>query len=462
MWWARRFQHGRLILRENPYGQRRTDAAVALSLAYGAFPYVILAAYIGVLLAGNLGEISAMSPWGSVLQILTLVCVALLIRETMNRRAAEHDLALTTEFAGAGVWSWRRAHSRLRLSSDACRVLGQSGRPPVQTLPEFLQLFRPEDRADLETRLPNAMRDGAQVDVEARLQSRGNTPRWVRIRAKPSGKRLSSDYVGLITDISSQKVQEFQVTQMHDELARCMRSEIIGGLSGALVHELKQPLAAILSNAQAAERMLRRSPIDVTELTHTIRDIIEDDGRAGDIIMHLRSLIRNDDKVWDVWDVNDIVSDALKILKGFLGQRQIRVVFNIGTGPLNIRGNRVQLQQVILNLVINAAEAMNDGRSARRSITMKTYNSGGVVTVSIKDCGAGIPEEIYGRIFDPFFTTKAQGLGLGLSICRSIVSSHRGWLEAISEKDRGTTFMVTLPVAQEESACQKKKTRLSS
>jgi C4-dicarboxylate-specific signal transduction histidine kinase len=266
----------------------------------------------------------------------------------------------------------------------------------------------------------------------------------------------------VIANISNQKVQEVQVTQMHDELTRSMRSEIIGGLSGALVHELKQPLAAILSNAQAAERMLRRAPVDVTELTHTIRDIIDDDSRAGDIIMHLRALFRNDDKAWDVFDINDVVSDALKILQGFLRQRQIRVAFNHGVGPLNIRGNRVQLQQVILNLVINAAEAMNDGRSARRSITVRTYVTRDVIAVSVKDSGPGIPEEIQGRIFDPFFTTKAQGLGLGLSICRSIVSAHRGWLESLSEKDRGTTFIVTLPAAQEEPECQKKKTRLSS
>ena len=408
------------------------------------------------LVTGNLEQVSSTFSWASVLQILTLICVLLLIKESSARRSVQHDIALLAEFTNAGIWRWRPTRNRLCLSAGARRVLGQSAAVPVHTLADFLQLFRTEDRPDVDKRLPKAMDYGLEIDVEARLQSSGAATRWLRIRAKPAAGAFSPECVGVIADISSQKVQEVHVTQMHEELTRSMRSEIIGGLSGALVHELKQPLAAILSNAQAAERMLRRAPIDITELTHTIKDIIDDDSRAGDIIMHLRALFRSDDKVWDVFDVNDIVSDALKILQGFLRQRQIRIAFNHGVGPLNIRGNRVQLQQVILNLVINAAEAMNDGRSARRSITVSTYNSRGVIAVSVKDCGPGIPEEINARIFDPFFTTKAQGLGLGLSICRSIVSAHRGCLEALSEKDRGTTFIVTLPVAQEEPECQTK------
>jgi C4-dicarboxylate-specific signal transduction histidine kinase len=463
MWWARKYHHGRLILSKTPYEQGLEDAAFALRMAYYAFPYVIVAAYIIMFFTGDLADISSTSPWALILQILSLLCVLLLIREAASRRAAENELAVISEFADAGVWRWQPARNRLRLSTDARRVLGQSGATPVRTLAAFLQVFRPEDRPDVERGFVNAIRHGAQVDVEAQLQcTKGGTPRWLRIRAEAAESNFFHQSIGILTDVSTHKLQESKIEQMHDELARCMRSDIIGGLSGALVHELKQPLSAILSNAQAAERMLRRSPIDVTELTHTIKDIIDDDSRAGDVITHLRSLLRNDDKVWKICDINDVVSDSLKILNGFLNQRQIRIAFNSGTGSLNIRGNRVQLQQVILNLVINAAEAMNDGRSVRRSITITTYNSRGVVAVSVKDCGLGIPKEIHGRIFDPFFTTKAQGLGLGLSICRSIVSAHRGWLEAISEKDRGTTFIVTLPVAQEESECQTQRTRLSS
>jgi signal transduction histidine kinase len=396
---------------------------------------------------GNLAG-TASSAWVSALQIIGVAAIALLIRESGRRRAAEHELGLIVDFVGVGVWRWEPKRNRLHLTPVAGKLLRGSRTRSIEKLADFLQVFRPEDRQDLERLISNAAECGAGFDIEARIQLGGNTDRWVRIGAKPAGGPLSPECVGVLTDISAQKIQEFQSQQMHDELARSIREENIGGLSGALVHELKQPLAAILTNAQAAERMLRRSPIDITELTQTVRDIIHDDSRAGDVIMHLRSLFRNDDKVWEVWNISEIVSDALKVLNRSLSQRQARIVVNIASEPLNVRGNRVQLQQVIMNLVVNAVEAMNEDGIVDPTITIETYKHGGVAVVAVKDNGAGIPEDVLSRIFDPFFTTKAQGLGLGLSICRSIVSAHRGWLEAISEKDRGATFFVNLPMAQ--------------
>jgi len=457
MLWGRKFHNSGVILNSRLHNAEDKRTTFALRVAYHAFPYAILAAYIGLLLAGDLGGISSQTPWARILEILSVVALVFLIWESRSRRTAEHELALVADFVDAGIWRWQATRDRFRLSSGASRILGQPPTGSVQTFAEFLQIFRFEDRKLLEARLPNATQRGVEVDVEARLQSGGNTPRWVRIRARPVRYSLFSECVGVVTDISVQKIQEFQLKQSHDELARSIRGDIIGGLSGALVHELKQPLAAILSNAQAAEQMLLRSPIDITELTHTIRDIIDDDSRAGDVILHLRSLFRNDDKVWDIWDLNDIVSDALKVLNRLISQSQIRIAVNTASAPLNIRGNRIQLQQVIVNLVTNAVEAMSGCSPERQSITIETYRNSSGVAVSVKDTGMGVPEDIQSRIFDPFFTTKAQGLGLGLSICRSIVSSHSGRLEVISETGRGATFVVNLPTAQENFDEQRRK-----
>jgi two-component system sensor kinase FixL len=348
------------------------------------------------------------------------------------------------------------------LSPSACSLLGARATTSVQTLTDFLQNFCPGDRQELGVRIPGALKRGEDVDVEARVDSSGIAPQWVRIRAKPAGHALFPKWVGSISDISAQKLQELQLKQMHDELAGCMRTEIIGGLSGTLVHELKQPLAAILSNAQAAERMLRRSPLNVEELTEVVKDIIDDDSRAADIIVHLRSLFRNDGKHWDVCNINKIVQDAIKVLNRFQDQGQTRIAFKFDSEPLNVRGNRIQLQQVILNLVINAIESMSESNSAGQSVTIETHKNGNAVKVSVEDWGTGVPEEIQSRIFDPSFTTKTQGLGLGLSICRSIMSAHGGWIELLSAKDRGATFVVTLPLAQEDTECQDKKTQPSS
>lgn len=449
MWWASKFHHKDIWgLSDKPSLSVKEEATFASYLADYAFSYIVLALYIGFLLTGNFGAISLQAPWAPVLEFLGISAIVLLIREIGRRRAVEYELSVVTQFVGAGVWRWEPKRNRLRLSSAADKLMGRGGNASIETLSEFLQNFCSEDRNDLERRILNAAESDAGFDAEARIQSHGKTPRWVRVQAEAVREHSLPNGVGVITDISAQKRHESQINQMHDELARCVRGEVIGGLSGALVHELKQPLAAILSNAQAAERMLRRSPIDITELTQTIQDIIADDSRAGDVIIHLRSLFRNDDKVWDIWNINDIVSEALKVLNWSLEQRQTKLIFNGASEPLNVRGNRVQLQQVILNLVVNAAEAMSEKLSGERLVKIETYRDGGVVIVAVKDSGSGVPEEIQGRIFDPFFTTKAQGLGLGLSICRSIVSAHRGWLEVTSERDHGATFVVNLPMAQ--------------
>src|ERR1051326_372964 len=449
MWWARKFHHKDLwgLSEKRGISIKEESAFVSYVADYG-FAYVVLALYLGFLLKGNLAEISLEAPWTSALEILGGAGLALLIREIGRRGAAENEAFLIAQFSGAGLWRWEPKRNRLHLSSAADTLLGNGGNAAVAPLSDFLQNFYSEDRKDLERRILNAAESDVGLDAEARIHWRGDTARWVRIRAKPARNGSSARCVGVITDIGTQKRQESQIKQMHDELAHCARGEVIGGLSGALVHELKQPLAAILSNAQAAERMLLRSPIDITELTQTIQDIIADDSRAGDVIVHLRSLFRNDDKVWDTWNINDVVSDAMKALNWSLEQRQTRIGFKSASEPLKVRGNRVQLQQVILNLVVNAAEAMSEKPSEERFINVETYTDGGVVMVAVKDSGIGVPEEIQGRIFDPFFTTKSQGLGLGLSICRSIVSAHRGWLEAISDKDRGATFVVNLPMVQ--------------
>jgi C4-dicarboxylate-specific signal transduction histidine kinase len=272
----------------------------------------------------------------------------------------------------------------------------------------------------------------------------------------------NGECMGILVDVSEREHIREDGEALRRQLTHCMRGEVLGGLSGVLAHELKQPLTAILSNAQAAERMLKRSPIDLVELSETIQDIIKDDSRAGAVIQHLRSLFNGDDKHWSIVNVNQIVQDVLKIINGALFQKNINLSLRLSEAPVFVRGNRIQLQQLILNLVLNASEAMRENDSHKKLEIITLNDTAGDAIISITDSGPGVPKEIRDHIFDPFVTTKTQGLGLGLSICRAIVVAHGGRISATNGQDRGTTFSVALPVAEPGAKWLKVKVQSSS
>ncbi len=218
-------------------------------------------------------------------------------------------------------------------------------------------------------------------------------------------------------------------------------------MSGALAHELNQPLTAILSNAQAAQRFLKRDPIDLAEMQAILNDIIDDDKRAGEVIQRLRALLKRGEAQFQMINVNEVVAETLKLAQGDLIARNVSVSTRLAHGIASVRGDRIQLQQVLLNLVINAADAMSANPQGERRLTIATAaDIAGQVRVSVVDQGHGIPEDRLCRLFEPFFTTKEHGLGLGLSISRTIVAAHSGRLWAENNLGRGAALHLTLPV----------------
>jgi signal transduction histidine kinase len=411
--------------------------------------------------------------WAQGLYVLNIVALLLVIREGSRRRdaeatlrTAETDVALAESLAQLGIWNWEANTDQFHLNGAGRRLLATGPAIPVWALTDFVNAFWPDHHLDLERKFIQAVRTGTSFSIEARIMGKSGTNRWVQIQgyaSKPKSPSAAVKCAGVLIDITERKTMELEVEAMRRELTHCMRAEILGGLSGALAHELKQPLTAILSNAQAAERMLKRDPIDVTELGNTIRDIIEDDSRAGAVIMHLRSLFKNDDQDRADLDLNEVVREALKIVNGTLAQKNVELQVKLKPEQVPIRGNRIQLQQVILNLSLNAAEAMNEnGTIPKRLVVATGYEGGEFASLSLSDSGPGVPDEIQTRMYDPFFTTKTRGLGLGLSICRSIVAAHGGRLNAVNDRKRGATFLVHLPVEQERAAWQKKKAQLST
>ena len=254
-------------------------------------------------------------------------------------------------------------------------------------------------------------------------------------------------------DVTDLKSAAREVEQRRQEVTHLTRVAILGELSGALAHELNQPLTAILSNAQAAQRLLARSATDRALLEEILADIVADDLRAGEVITRLRTLLKKDEVRFAPLALGAVVTEVLALARSELIERHVAVATRLAPALPTVMGDRVQLQQVILNLVLNACEAMVNSKPAARKLTVSTEQDGeGRVLVSIADSGDGIPAGAVERLFEPFFTTKPQGLGLGLSICRSIITAHGGRLWADNNIDQGATFIVALPALSGEAS----------
>jgi C4-dicarboxylate-specific signal transduction histidine kinase len=276
--------------------------------------------------------------------------------------------------------------------------------------------------------------------------------RWIASRGEIdlNGHGKPVRVLGISMDITRRKVSELEALQQRHELAHLSRVTMLGELSGSMAHELNQPLTAILSNAQAAQRFLAQDNIDIKEVSEILADIVDQDHRAGEVIRRLRLLLKEGEVQQLPLDVNDVLEEGFKLIRSDLVNKGVALVPGLAQSLPIVLGDRVQLQQVLLNLVMNACDAMIDNASADRRVAVSTKLSNGQgVLCSVSDFGSGIPAEKLEQVFEPFFTTKSHGLGLGLSVCRSIIEAHGGKLWASNNSLRGTTFQFTLPVTVE-------------
>ena len=252
--------------------------------------------------------------------------------------------------------------------------------------------------------------------------------------------------IAIIRDVTEQRRAEVEAREQHRLLTHLTRIVTLSDFSGALAHELKQPLTAILCNAQAAQRFLARDPLDVSEIRSILYDIVEADKRAGEVIRRLRVLLKKEDGQFAPVNLNELLTEVLEFAHSDFVTRNMTVTTSFAAELLPVSGDRVQLQQLFLNLVANASDAMEgNDRSQRRLTVTTTMAPGAAARVVVADCGTGIPAGQMERLFDPFFTTKENGLGLGLSICRTIAAAHGGRLWAENNPGGGAAFHVTFP-----------------
>jgi C4-dicarboxylate-specific signal transduction histidine kinase len=292
------------------------------------------------------------------------------------------------------------------------------------------------------------------LEAEARVRRADGQYRWLLIRSVPlqdkKGKILK--WYGKSTDIDDRKRAEEErerLRQVETDLAHLNRVNILGELSASIAHEVNQPLTGIVSNGSACLRWLDGDAPNLDEARDAVRDIVRDGKRAGEVIARVRSLTKRTAPRNENLDLNETIRDVLVLVGDEAKRMNVVIGTRFADDLLPVSGDRVQLQQVVLNLVINGIEAMSGMDEGVRQLAISTRNiDEGQVQVMVQDSGTGIDPNTAARIFDPFYTTKPGGMGMGLSICRSIVENHGGRLWAMANDGQGTSFHFTIPIYQ--------------
>jgi C4-dicarboxylate-specific signal transduction histidine kinase len=278
--------------------------------------------------------------------------------------------------------------------------------------------------------------------------------RWIVSRGRVDFNRKGEPIRlrGVSLDITQKKHADLEAQAHRNEVAHLLRVASLAELSSALAHELSQPLTAILSNAQAAQLIIAHDKRDLEEIRNILADIVNDDKRASEVIARLRVLLKKSDFQPQPLEANALIQEVLKLMNYDLTARPVRVVTELTAGLPAVRGDRVQLQQVLINLILNARDAMALSAENARTLTLRSRRAeGNVIQISVSDTGTGIPPGYEETIFQPYQTTKPQGLGLGLSLSRSIVLAHEGRLWGENQAQGGAAFHFTVPVWQGDS-----------
>lgn len=431
------------------YGHFGIKSVLAVPLSVGG------AAPLGIL---GFNTTRAERDWPDAL-VRRLQTVAQIFANALARKRADQELrssearmAAGAELAGLGYYEVEFTEPYCFIDERTHEICGLApGRQAgLQPLRDWMDHLHPDDRA----RVLDVRRDlhegkTEQLSVEYRYVHPVAGQKWVhhmaRVAARDAAGRALRTY-GVIRDITGRKRAEKETQELRDNLAHLARVNTLGALSGSLAHELNQPLGIILSNAQAAQDLLARDPPDLTEVQSILADIVAADRRAGNVIGRLREMLKRGEVSFRPLQLNEIIEEVLNLTNSDLIGRGITVVRDLAADLPPIAGDRVQLQQLVLNLLLNGADAMADNESGMRRLHFQTRADGNRVQFSVRDEGVGLPKDAE-RLFEPFYTTKPHGLGLGLSICQAIVCAHHGRLWAEPHPDGGAVFRFELPVA---------------
>jgi two-component system sensor kinase FixL len=362
---------------------------------------------------------------------------------------SQQRLELAAVAANLGVWEWDGRTRRVWSTAPAREIFGLSAED-AGDYRRWLDRVHPDDAPMLNREMQQSLERGTECIVEFRVCAGGQEPRWVLVhgRADPGGRHVPVRIRGVMRDISEQRHVLRETQELRRELAHAGRVSLGGQLASSLAHELSQPLGAILRNSEAAASMLQAPILDREELQAIISDIRRDDSRAGQVIDRLRALLKHRRLDLQPIAVQEVVRDVLELVRTDAVARHVQIESALEPALPAVSGDRVHLSQVLLNLVINAMDAVSDLTPERRRVIVGAgRGNDGTLELHVTDFGGGVRPEAMSRIFEPFFTTKDAGMGMGLAISRALVETHGGRISVRNEPGGGARFTVTLPVA---------------
>jgi PAS domain S-box-containing protein len=388
----------------------------------------------------------------AILALQATLIAALLLERRLRRRTAsaleetQKQMTLAAQAARLSMWIWDVARDKIWMTAQLQQSAGLPTEQPIQ-FKAVLEAAHPADREELDRAVRKALASGDELDVEYRIVGPDGGQRWIVLRGrreKGNGQRL----LGVALDITDRKEAELQAEEGRVALQHMTRVSMLGQLSASIAHQLNQPLAAILGNAEAAQKMLGRDKVDLVELREICNDIVSENHRASEIIRRLGELYKRGEMNIEPIDLHSLIRETFDLVHTQLLTHHVVPVSNLAPGLPFIEGDRVQLQQVLLNLVLNAVDAMTPSEVKDRRLTICSELTGTDVRLNVVDSGVGIPVDDLERVFDSFWSTKARGMGIGLAICRFIVAAHHGRITATNNVEGGVTFCVSLPVRQ--------------
>lgn len=369
-------------------------------------------------------------------------------RAELALRKSEQRFQNLADNAPVLIWMSDQNHRGIYFNKQWLEFTGRSFSEEAGN--GWSERMHPDDRERCLAICKDAFNRRASFTMEYRHQRHDGEYRWLLDTGTPcfAADGAFTGYIGSCIDITDRIQAEREAHQLHDELAHVNRLATVGELAASLAHELNQPLTAILNNAQAAQRFLAQDDPDLEELRATVTDIAEDDRRAGTVIQRLRALLNKDTFEQSQQDISAVIHEVATLLYSDAIAKNIILKLQLDDDLPSVMGDQVQLQQVLLNLIANGFDAMQQVEGAKELVLKATRDSGATITVSVADSGVGIDPEAMQQMFDAFFTTKPEGMGMGLSISRSIIEAHGGELWATPNDGQGTTVHFRLPVTE--------------